>query len=56
MSEALGRMYAQNIRVFDVGPFGAFNTTYQAIRRRPTKPRLEGKLLPVLKAWHFTSN
>jgi hypothetical protein len=43
------------LQVLDVGLFGAFKTNYRNTRSRPTKPKLEGKLLRILKAWHITA-
>lgn len=43
------------LQVLDVGVFGAYKTNYRNARTKATKPKLEGKLLRVLKAWHTTT-
>jgi hypothetical protein len=43
------------LQVLDVGIFGAYKTNYRNTRAKPTKPKLEGKILRALKAWHITA-
>jgi hypothetical protein len=44
------------LQVLDIGLFGALKTNDKNTRARPTKPRLEGKLLRILKAWYITAD
>jgi hypothetical protein len=42
------------LQMLDLVIFGILKKKYAGLRSKPTRPKLEGKILRILQAWHDT--